>query len=332
MPCTGVNAMFMGFQEYWQTRKPVLDKALNRALSGLLDGITLRDAASLMASLEAGKKIRGSLTCMVSEALGGTLDSAVPRAISVEMIQAATLIHDDFVDQDTQRRGRPATWTVEGARRAVLIGDVIFASAIKMMSDLGREDGAAVSHAIAQVSSGALYEPLDPLALAREIESGRVGGQLYEKIIRLKTGILFGAACHLGAIAAKADGKLRDISYRYGLRIGEAYQIADDLQEVKAHLSGRTVGPEQMVALAPALLHFAREMRPHVVALLRGESASLNAAGLDFFRAAQELMEKEIEHRLQTAIDQVEKNFPDNGYSELLRSAPRDIIRMFNES
>jgi hypothetical protein len=144
---TGATWMFSSFQEYWQARKPELDDALNRALSGLLNGITLSDASSLMASLEAGKRIRGGITCMVSESLGGALESAVPRAISVEMIQAATLIHDDFVDQDTIRRGGPATWTVEGARRAVLIGDVIFASAIEMMSDLSREDGAAVSHA-----------------------------------------------------------------------------------------------------------------------------------------------------------------------------------------
>ncbi|HME42527.1 MAG TPA: polyprenyl synthetase family protein [Syntrophorhabdales bacterium] len=322
----------MGFQEYWQTRKPVLDKALNRALSGLLGGVTLRDAASLMASLEAGKKIRGGLTCMVSEALGGTLDSAVPRAISVEMIQAATLIHDDFVDRDTQRRGRPATWTVEGARRAVLIGDVIFASAIKMMSDLGREDGAAVSHAIAQVSKGALHEPLDPLALAGEIESGRVGGQFYEKIIRLKTGILFGAACRLGAIAAKADGKLRETFYQYGLCIGEAYQIADDLQEVKTHLASRAIYPEQMVALAPALLPFAGAMRLYIPDLLKRKSTELNHPVLELFSTAAEMMEHEIEHRLQSAISEVEGHFPDNGYSELLRSTPRDIIKMFNES
>jgi geranylgeranyl pyrophosphate synthase len=322
--------MLTSFQEYWQTRRPLVDDALNKALSGLLDGIAVSDTAFLVASLEAGKKIRGGLTCLVSEALGGALESALPRAISVEMIQVATLIHDDFVDQDTVRRGRPATWTIEGARRAVLIGDVIFASAIKMMSDLGREDGATVSDAIAQVSRGALHEPLDPAALAGEIESGRVNGRLYEKIIRLKTGILFGAACHLGAIAAGADDKLKDASFRYGLRIGEAYQIADDVQEVRAHLSSRTVHPEQMAALAPALLHFVSEIRPYLPDLLKGKSKDLDHSVLKFFSTAAESMEREIEHRLQSAVSEIEEHFPDNGYSELLRSTPRDIIRMFN--
>ncbi|MCG6535661.1 MAG: polyprenyl synthetase family protein, partial [Syntrophales bacterium LBB04] len=305
---------------------------LKRALSDLLGGVTMRDAPSLMTSLEAGKKIRGCLTCMISEALGGALESAVPRAISVGLIQTATLIHDDFVDQDTVRRGRPAVWTVEGARRAVLIGDVIFASAIKMMSDLSREDGSAVAHAIAQVSKGALHEPLDPLALAREIESGRLNDELYEKIIRLKTGILFGTACHLGAIAAAANSELKEACYRYGLRIGEAYQIADDVQEVKAHLSKRSIGPEQMMALTPALLRFAGDIRPYTIGILKGERTDLHGQLLEFFGVTAERMENEIKQQLQAAASIIEKDFPNNGYNDLARKAPQDIIKMFNES
>ncbi len=177
--------------------RPRLDEAFNRHLTFLLEDIPLRHAASLGASLEGGKKIRGGLLCMLNSALGGVLESAIPRANAVELIQTASLIHDDFVDQDTVRRNRPATWTLVGARRAVLLGDVMFASAIKMMSDLSQEDGSVISDAIAQVARGAIHEPLDPLLLIGEIESNRLDGRLYEKIIHLKTGILFGAACRL---------------------------------------------------------------------------------------------------------------------------------------
>jgi len=324
--------MFTSFHEYWRTRKPVVDAALTRSLCGLLDDVTLNDEALLLASLKAGKMIRGGLTCMVGEALGGTLDAAVPRAISIEMIQAATLIHDDFIDGDTTRRGRPSTWTVEGARRAVLVGDVIFAFAIKMMSDLGKKDGASVSHAIAQLSRGALHEALDPIAFARQIESGSVDKLLYEKIIHLKTAILFGTACLLGAIAAKGDRKLGDVFYRYGLRIGEAYQIADDLQEVKVHFASGAVNANQMAALTPLFLRFVDGARHLVIVLLRGEVASLDGEGLRLFRDAQEVMETEIKSRLQSATNEVENNLPDNSYTELLRRAPRDIIEMFNAS
>jgi geranylgeranyl pyrophosphate synthase len=324
--------MFMCFQDYLERVRPRLDDAFQRELSNLLRNITIRDVSSLMAAIEGGKKIRGCLSCMVSDALGGVLESAIPRAVAVELIQAATLIHDDFVDQDTIRRNRPAVWAVEGARGAVLIGDIIFATAIKMMSDLSMEDSLAVSHAIAQVSKGALHEPLDPLGLAREIESNRFSGQLYENIIHLKTGVLFGTACHLGAIAAEANHELRKISYRYGLRIGEAYQIADDLKEVKEHLSRQSILPEQMVILAPALLCFVDEMRPLIPDFLKGKHTDLKGPTSEFFRAAKDLMENEIEHRLQAAVSEIEENCPNNAYSELMRKAPRDIIKMFNES
>ncbi len=321
--------MFNEFQDYWKARKPALDAALSKAFSGVLGGIALSNGSVLSATLGSGKKIRGTLTCAITEALGGTLDAAIPRAVSVEMIQAATLIHDDFVDGDATRRGAPSAWTLEGARRAVLIGDVIFAFAIKMMSDAGKDDGASLSHAVAQVSRGALHEPMEALELASEIESGRIDHRFYENIIRLKTGILFGAACRLGAIAAGAGGKLRDACYRYGLRIGGAYQIADDLHDVNAYLSGRAVAPQKMAALAPALLRFTTGMRAQVVALLRSGTEKLDAAGIDFLGIARQAIEKEIVQRLRSAAAAVTGQFPSNGYTRLLERAPGDILQMF---
>jgi len=322
--------MVMSFQDYVQTLKPRVDDAFKRELSILLGEIEMSHPASLVAALESGKKIRGCLTCLVSDALGGVLEFAIPRAVAVELIQAATLIHDDFVDQDIMRRNMPATWTLEGARRAVLIGDVIFATAIKMMNDLGREDGMAASYAIAEISKGALHEPLQATVLMREIESDRLDVKLYEKIIHLKTGILFGMACRLGAISAESNGRLRQMSYRYGLRIGEAYQIADDLKEVRKHLLSRSIHPGQMAALVPTFLHFLPEMRPYLSPILKGECRDLGDPLLEYFNMAAKLMEKEIETRLKAALSEIAEGFPSNEYSALAREAPRDLVRMFN--
>ncbi|MCG6537543.1 MAG: polyprenyl synthetase family protein, partial [Syntrophales bacterium LBB04] len=175
-----------------------------------------------------------------------------------------------------------------------------------MMGDLSREDGVVVSHAIAQLSKGALHEPLDPFALSQEIESHRVNDQLYEKIIHLKTGILFGTACHLGAIGAGADGKLREVTYRYGLRIGEAYQIADDLMDLKQYLLSRSIHPQQMAALAPALLYFASEIRPYILPILRGTPLEFGESLVEFLNQVVKLMEQEIERRLQSAVSEIE--------------------------
>jgi octaprenyl-diphosphate synthase len=196
--------------------------------------------------------------------------------VAVELIQAASLIHDDIgirtPSAETFRQSDARGGTTGG-----LVGDLIFASAIKMMSDSGREDGSIISDAIAQLSRGAIQEFLDPLVLAREIESNRVDGSLYGRINHLKTGYLFGAACRLGAIGACANKSLRARSERYGLRIGEAYQIADDLQEVKRHMKTRFISANQMTLLAPAFLNYVKDVRVHLVAVLRKRPGPLSA-------------------------------------------------------
>ena len=324
--------MFTEFEDYWRAHKPRLDEAFHRQISLLLENIPLKQMAALINTLEAGKKIRGCLSCLVSEALGGELEAAIPRALAIELIQAATLIHDDFVDQDTTRGGRPAAWTLEGARRAVLIGDVMFATAIKMMNDFSAEDGRAVSQAIVQVSQGALHEPLNPLILADEIEFNGLRDQLYNSIIQLKTGILFGTACHLGALAANCKGNLGEISFRYGLRVGEAYQIADDLKEVENHLRQRSINSGQMVALAPTLIYFVPDLRPYILTHLRRESPDMEANEAELFGVAEKLMKSEIEQRLQAAVSEISGHFPRNEYSAAVHRAPWDLIRMFTKS
>ena len=167
-----------GFLEYVARSRQSLDAAFRNTLQDLIGSALTCDLPFLVSALGEGKKIRGCLTCVVGEALGADRGCLVPRAVAIELIQAATLIHDDFVDQDTTRRNRPAIWAVEGARRAVLVGDVIFAGAIRMMSEMSREDGLAVARAIAMISIGALHEPLSAANLGLLLEhEGTKGGR-----------------------------------------------------------------------------------------------------------------------------------------------------------
>ena len=322
--------MFAGFKDFTEWVRPPLDHAFRAHLSDLTNDIVFKHGVSLESALAGGKMIRGCLLCLITDCLGGALETAIPRAVAVELIQAASLLHDDFVDQDTVRRNQSATWTLEGARRTVLLGDLIFASAIKMMADLGREDGSIISSAIVQVSRGAVQEPVDPLVLAREIESNRLDGGFYEKIISLKTGNLFGAACRLGAIAAGADEALKERSERYGLRIGEAYQIADDLQEMVHIMKVRFVSAKLMVSLAPACLHFVEDARGHLLAALRERDGLLSDELFECFKVAVVRMEAEIERRLRSALAEIDAYFPQNEPGLLARRAPWDLIRMFN--
>jgi len=321
-----------GFLGYMDRCRPLLQQGYDRVLSALLDGVAMKERGSVMDALKAGKKIRGCLACLACEAAGGPLASALPRAVAIELIQAATLIHDDFVDQDRERGGRPAVWTMEGPQRAVLIGDVMFAAALEMMSSLGPEDGRIASRAIAETSKGALHEPLDPRALADRIASDGLDEGLYEKIIRLKTGVLFAAACTSGCLAAGADTTCLEAWGRYGLLLGEAYQIADDVAEMRAQCSGPSLQLRRAAALAPALLRFATEGKMLLAALLGAGGPHKMDGAEGLFGKAAALMEDEIEKRLRSALSALEGMKLRRGYRELVRRTPRDIIALFQGS
>ncbi len=320
------------FQDYAESVKPLLDAGFSGHLAGLLGDAMSPQSYGGAKVLTGGKRIRGALVCLVTSALGGALEDALPRAIAVELIQTATLIHDDFVDQHERRRDLPALWTLEGARKAVLHGDVIFASAIQRMSELGREDGLIISNAIAEVSRGAYQEPLNTCSLIEALEENRDVVAFYERIIYLKTGVLFAAACQLGALAARVDDRLRQEWRRYGLKVGEAFQIADDLQEVEQYLLNRSITESELTSLAPALLFFARDIRPHVLEALRQKSPELRGELLEFLPASADAMKVEIERRLRSAVIEIEGSLPNNEYGWLARRTPWDIIRMFNDA
>jgi Polyprenyl synthetase len=324
--------MIDSFQDYAKSVNPLLDAGFTGQLADLLgDAGSLQEYGGAKV-LTGGKRIRGSLVCLVTAALGGALEDALPRAIALELIQTATLIHDDFVDQHELRRDLPALWTLEGGRRAVLLGDVIFASAIQSMSELGREDGLVISNAIAEVSRGAYQEPQNPCSLIETFKEDWDGAALYEKIIYLKTGVLFAAACQLGALAARADERLRQKWRCYGSKIGEAYQIADDLHELEKYLVTRSVTGSGLTSIAPALLFFNRDIRPHVLEALRQKVPELNGEFLRLLQSTADAMTDEIERRLNSAVLEIEGCLPSKEYGRLARSTPWDIIRMFNEA
>jgi geranylgeranyl pyrophosphate synthase len=318
------------FQEYCRKLGPILDAAIEQTLRRLFQGVHARPGAALKNAFQGGKRLRGSLVCLINDSLGGSPESALPRAVAVELIHGATLIHDDFVDQDRIRRNKPAAWTLEGARKAVLLGDVIFASAIEAMSDLGREDGLAVSRAIARLAKGAFQEPLDPLELAGHIEAGTLPAQLYDSIIELKTGVLFGVACGLGARAAGADAAIGEACYRYGRLIGEAYQIADDLTEIRFHLSGGMIDAREMAALAPALLCFGEDAQAWIGPVLTQEPTPVQGVLSKRFEEVRLSMERAMAERLESARQEASLFLSGTRLRETVYRAPWEIVEMFN--
>lgn len=319
------------FVAYWGTVKPLLDEGCRRwvqALSGDLEADQLEE---IHRTLEAGKRLRGGLVCLMSEALGGKIEAAIPRAVAVEGIQTASLIHDDFVDQDFTRRHKPATWTLMGARRAVLLGDLIFSRMICTLMELSREDGQVITEAIGTMAQGVYQEPLDAPALARAITNGTYRPELYQRIIHLKTGALFGTASKLGALAAGAAAETLQRAFWFGLLVGETYQLADDLQEVLHFPANADGEPSRMVSLAPVILYFCRHQAGPVARVMVDGHQGDEAWIACMLEEVGSRLREETQRRAELALATI-KHFPDTPPVRLLRALPFEAARMQDPS
>ena len=209
----------MNAADYRAMLKRRIDSELDARIEDWFPGLPRVHAESLRAIMADGKRLRGCLACLVAKALGGRIERALPAALAIELVQAASLVHDDFVDGDAQRRGRAAAWTWLTPRRAVLAADIMFATALERMARLGAAECGTLAHAIATMARGAFDEVLDEQSA-------------YARMIRCKTGSLFAAAARLGALAAAAAPSQLDAASDFGMCLGEAYQVADDRADV----------------------------------------------------------------------------------------------------
>lgn len=319
----------MDFFYYWAEIRSRLDQELMRQIPMLFSELDPEQAQTVQRIIQGGKRIRGCLVCLVCQALGGRDEDAMPRAVAIECVQAASLIHDDYVDNDMIRRESPAVWTVEGPRRAVLLGDVMFATAIQSMVELSSDDGRVVTHAIATIANGAYQEIFWLQNTTGETISNKNEENIYERIIHLKTGALFGAACQLGAIAAGASQETAHLAYTFGARTGEAYQIADDLTEFTAACNCSPGQIEKLQPLLPALKFFCSKA---------GADIPYNPTDqrLEFCNWCQYIgknfmchMREEINLRVHLAESYIDE-FPKSRYCQILGEAPAEIVSMMS--
>ncbi|ADJ27804.1 polyprenyl synthetase family protein [Nitrosococcus watsonii] len=320
----------LDFVSYWKETRTRLDQELNRQIPVLFSALGSQQIETIQQIIKDGKRIRGCLVFLMNQTQEGKPEDSLPRAVAIECIQAASLIHDDYLDEDVIRRKRPATWTIEGPRRAVLLGDIMFATAIQSMAELSKEDGATVAHAIATVANGAYQELFWQTKTGKSRAHKLLEKDLYEHIIYLKTGALFGAACQLGAIAAGAHQEVSALAYAFGARTGEAYQIADDLEDFIAWWRQPQENPEKLSPLLPALSYFCRQTGltlPQQPASYWQKTLQhwCQRTGYKFIHC----MEQEINLRLKQAESYIEF-FPDNPYTQILSKAPAKITAMMH--
>ncbi len=188
-----------------------------------------------------GKRLRPLLVVLTCRACGGNdIATAARLAAVVEFIHTATLLHDDVVDESELRRGRKTANALWGNAASVLVGDFLYSRAFQMMVSV---DQMAVMRLLADTTNTiAAGEVLQLLQMGNPDLSQ---SQYYE-VIQRKTAILFAAACQLGALAAGADETSQQAMYQYGMALGMAFQVADDVLDYTGEVGviGKNVGED----------------------------------------------------------------------------------------
>ena len=170
-----------------------------------------------------GKRLRPALLLLVAGALGCKGSKAHELAAVVELIHTATLLHDDVVDESGLRRGRKTANALFGNAASVLVGDFLYSRSFQMMVGVGSLDVMQVlSEATNVIAEG------EVLQLMNIGDAGITEAQ-YLQVIRYKTAKLFEASARLGAIVAGADQSIRASMAEYGMRLGTAFQLIDDV-------------------------------------------------------------------------------------------------------
>ncbi len=187
-----------------------------------------------------GKRLRPLLTLSTARMLGYEGDAHIGLAATVEFIHTATLLHDDVVDESALRRGQASANELFGNQASVLVGDFLFARAFELMVESGSLDVLRIlSRASAVIAEGEVLQ----LSAQHNVATPE---SVYMQVIESKTAQLFAAACEVGAVTAGANDELCDSLRQYGLALGLAFQLVDDVLDYSAEQArlGKRVGDD----------------------------------------------------------------------------------------
>lgn len=176
-----------------------------------------------------GKRVRPQLAMIACQMFGGNEEEALPAALALEVFHNFTLLHDDVMDKADMRRGRPTVHVKWNENTAILSGDQMLIEAYKLLSDVPSDKLPKVlrlfNKVATEICEGQQYDV--------DFESmEHVTKDEYLMMIRLKTSVLLATALQIGAYIADADEQAQEALYQFGINIGLAFQIQDDILDV----------------------------------------------------------------------------------------------------
>ncbi len=267
-----------------------VDREIEKALD-TVDPENLYDASKHLIKA-GGKKIRPSLVLLTAEAVGGPIEGAYKTAAAVELIHTFSLIHDDIMDEDEMRRGKPSVHTLWGEPMAILAGDILFSLAFELVAQTHLED----------VPSGRVINALNTVVDACiKICEGQACDMSFEEkfdvkeseylnMIYKKTAALIAAATKSGAILGGGTTEQVEALSQYGKLIGMAFQIQDDYLDVVSDEDelGKPVGSDivegkMTLMVVHTLSAASEEDKEELISILKSGDESNTQRAIDIF-------------------------------------------------
>lgn len=223
-----------------------IDQEITRALE-TVDPETLLQASEHLVKA-GGKKLRPALAVLSAEAVGGNVQCALKTGAAVELIHTFSLIHDDIMDQDDKRRGKPSVHVLWGEPMAILAGDTLFSKAFETVMK-SEEDGVTAEKILPALQT--VVDSCVKICEGQALDMGfaerlDVSEGEYLMMIFKKTAALIAAATKSGAILGGGTPEQVEALAEYGRLIGMAFQIQDDYLDVASSEEdlGKPVGSD----------------------------------------------------------------------------------------
>jgi geranylgeranyl pyrophosphate synthase len=273
-------------------------------LAGSHGDLLGRYAGSTIAA--GGKRLRPLLVFLAAGAPPPESDALLRSAVAVELVHSATLVHDDVIDGSDLRRGRPTVAAAAGRLTATATGDLLFSRAFAELAGTGSLAAVQVlSRASSELATGELMQRADAWRA--------VAVERYLERCRLKTAVLFRAACELGALAAGASAQTVGELAGFGEQIGLAFQLLDDVLDVSGppERTGKPQGADLLDGTVTLPLILAGRSDTHLASLdlsaVRGAEAAAEVCG----RIAATGALDEARERALAMVARAKRDIPD---------------------
>jgi octaprenyl-diphosphate synthase len=225
------------FESVLRDEMQAVDRVLRDSLSS--DVALIRQVAEYIIR-GGGKRLRPALLLLAAQACGYRGKHHHTLAAVVEMIHTATLLHDDVVDESSLRRGHATANAMFGNAASVLVGDFLYSRAFQLMVTVENMRVLQIlSDATNVIAEGEVMQLMNT-------GNPDLDETSYLEVVRRKTAKLFEAAAQLGAVLAGADSTVEDALARYGMYLGTAFQLIDDVLDYSGELSaiGKNLGDD----------------------------------------------------------------------------------------